>query len=63
MKTKELHQMSVEDLKILLKEEKEAYQKLLLASKISTVENPIKKRLLRRNIARLHTIIHQKSKA
>lgn len=60
MKNTEIKNLSVEDLKNKLAEDRAVYNKLKLAHRISPVENPIQIRDLRKNIARLETELTKK---
>jgi len=60
MKNAELKNLSIEDLKAQLAEAQANYTKVVLAHKISPIQNPISIRNLRRDIARLHTEITNK---
>lgn len=61
MKSKELITLSVEELKGRLAQEQETLQKLKFAQAISPVENPMQIRKIRREIARLNTVITAKA--
>ncbi|QCX52898.1 50S ribosomal protein L29 [Elizabethkingia sp. JS20170427COW] len=60
MKKAEIKNLSVEELKSLLAEAQANYTKLVLAHKISPIENPIQIRDARRNIARIQTELTNK---
>lgn len=60
MKAHELRQFSVEELKKRLAEEQENLANLRFQLSTSQLESPIKVRTVRREIARLHTIIREK---
>ena len=55
MKQEEIVQFSMEDLKDKIFETEEKYTKMKLSHAVSTLENPIQLRNLRRDIARLKT--------
>lgn len=55
MKQEEIVQFSMEDLKDKIYEIEEKYTKLKLSHEVSTLENPIQLRNMRRDIARLKT--------
>lgn len=61
MKTKDLKSLTLIELKNILFSSKNEYIKLKMKSKISTLENPIKLRIIRRDIARIKTFINQKT--
>jgi len=63
MKAHELRQFSLEELKKRLAEEQENLANLRFQLATSQLESPIKVRTVRREIARLHTIIKEKLKA
>jgi large subunit ribosomal protein L29 len=60
VKTNELREMSVEDLKAKLEELTEERFKLRFRSATESIENPMRFRAIRRDIARLHTILREK---
>jgi len=55
MKQEEIVQFSMEDLKDKIFETEEKYSKMKLSHTVSTLENPIQLRFLRRDIAKLKT--------
>ncbi len=57
MKASELHELSVDDLKARLAELTEERFRLRFRSATESVENPMRFRSLRRDIARLRTIL------
>ena len=57
MKTNELHEMSADDLKAKLTELTEERFRLRFRSATEAIENPIRFRHLRRDIARIMTIL------
>ena len=57
MKTNELHEMSADDLKAKLAELTEERFRLRFRSATEAIENPIRFRHLRRDIARIMTIL------
>lgn len=57
MKTNELHEMSADDLKAKLSELTEERFRLRFRSATESIENPIRFRHLRRDIARIMTIL------
>ena len=62
MKAHELHDLPINDLKKRLQEEEESLSNLRFQLATSQLESPIKVRSVRREIARLQTVINQKSK-
>ena len=64
MKAHELRDLSLKELEVRLKEDKEELQKLEFNHAVAgQVESPAKMKLLRREIARLHTVIKEQQKA
>jgi len=61
MKAKELREMSVEELNIKLKELKKDLFNLRFQNVTNQLENPMKISECRRNIARVQTIIREKT--
>lgn len=61
MKKLNLKELSVNDLRERLTEERSTYTKLKMNHAVSPLENPLKIRDSRRNIARLETELHQRS--
>lgn len=57
MKTTELHELSVDDLKAKLAELTEERFRLRFRSATESIENPMRFRSLRRDIARIQTIL------
>ena len=55
MKKADIKNLSKEDLQAKLAEVKADYNKMVLAHRISPIENPIKIRDMRKNIARIQT--------
>lgn len=53
--------LSVEDLKVQLEQSKQRLKKLEFAHAITPLENPMSIRSLRQDIARIQTLISQKS--
>ncbi|MDH4070974.1 MAG: 50S ribosomal protein L29 [Ignavibacteria bacterium] len=60
MKARELRELSVEELKSRLKDEEESLSNLRFQLSTSQLENPIKVRSVRRDIARIRTILTEK---
>ena len=63
MKATELRELSIEELKNRLKGEEESLSNLRFQLSTSQLENPIKVRLVRKDIARLQTVIAEKQAA
>lgn len=62
MKAYELRDLSITELKARLKDEKTSLQKLAFTKSVTgQVENPARLKEIRKEIARLHTVITQKS--
>jgi large subunit ribosomal protein L29 len=60
MKTTEIKDLTLEELKEKLGSEKEALRKLKFAHQVSAIENPMKIKDTRRMIARINTLLRQK---
>lgn len=60
MKAADIRNLSVEEIKAKLAEEKANYESLKLANAVTPVGNPIGIRQLRRTIARLNTVLNEK---
>ncbi len=60
MKASDLHAMSVDELKSKLGELTEERYRLRFRSATESIENPMRFRHLRRDIARIHTILRAK---
>ena len=60
MQANELEQMSVEDLEQKLTEVREERFRLRFRSATESIDNPMQYRVLRRNIARILTVLRQK---
>ncbi len=60
MKASELRNLSIEELKKVLKEKKESLLKLRIKKKIEGLPKPTELRDLKRDIARVQTIINEK---
>jgi large subunit ribosomal protein L29 len=60
MKAHQLRELSLEELKIRIKEEEEALQKLRFNKSVAgQVENPARFKMHRRELARLLTVVHE----
>jgi large subunit ribosomal protein L29 len=57
MKKEDIKELTNEELRLRLEEEKTLYTKMKLNHAVSPIENPMKIRAVRRGIARLHTEI------
>ncbi|MGB6084691.1 50S ribosomal protein L29 [Moheibacter sp.] len=60
MKISDIKEMSIEDIKVQIAEQKAAYAKLKVSHKVSQLENPLSIRASRKTIARLSTVLNQK---
>ena len=60
MKPTEIREMSVEDLKAKIEELTRERFNLRFRSATESIENPMRFRSLRRDIARMHTILREK---
>lgn len=60
MKVLELHNLSIEELKSRLADEQESLANLRFQLATSQLESPIRVRTVRRDIARIQTILRQK---
>jgi large subunit ribosomal protein L29 len=61
MKANELREMSVEDLRTKLEELVAERFNLRFRSATESIENPMRFRALRRDIARIKTVLHQRA--
>ncbi len=61
MKNNDLKDLSVAELKEKLLSETEALRKMKFAHQVSAIENPIRIKATRRQIARINTLLHQKA--
>jgi large subunit ribosomal protein L29 len=61
MKTTEIKDLTLEELKEKLGSEKESLRKMKFAHQVSAIENPMKIRETRRMIARINTLLRQKA--
>lgn len=57
----DLRKLSSEDLKVKLVEEMDSYQKLKMSHKVSAIEKPMDIRFKRRFIAKINTVLAEKS--
>ena len=60
MKTSEIKEMTISDIEERIENEKLALQQVELNHSVSPLDNPMKIRHARRNIARLMTVLRQK---
>jgi large subunit ribosomal protein L29 len=61
MKNNDIKDLSVDELKEKLISEKESLRKMKFAHQVSAIENPIRIKATRRMIARINTVLHQKT--
>ncbi len=61
MKKEDIKELTNEELRLRLEEEKTLYTKMKLNHAVSPIENPMKIRAVRRGIARLHTEITKRA--
>ncbi len=62
MKNNDLKDLSVEELKEKLISETDALRKMKFAHQVSAIENPIRIKATRRQIARINTLLQEKAK-
>ena len=62
MKKEDIKELSTDELRLRLKEEKDLYVKMKMNHTISPIENPMKIRITRRGIAMLHTELTKRTK-
>lgn len=62
MKAKEIRDMTTEEIQISLAEYSEALQQARYSHYVRPLENPIRIRMLRKDIARFHTELNIRSK-
>ena len=63
MKTSEIKELGLEDLKERVQQQSELYMKMKMNNKISTLENPLSVKYVRRTVARLKTELNARLKA
>ena len=63
MKKEDIRELTTDELKLRLEEEKNMYSKLKLNHAISPIENPMKIRITRRGIAMIITELTNRQKA
>ena len=61
MKTKDIRNLKSDELEAKLKEFSEELIKLRFQSATSQLKNPLQKRVLRRSIAKIKTIMHEEA--
>jgi large subunit ribosomal protein L29 len=61
MKNNDLKDLTVDELKEKLLSETESLRKMKFAHQVSAIENPIRIKATRRQIARINTLLHQKA--
>lgn len=59
MKMEEIKQLPLEELKVQLQDLKEELRNLKFQQALHQIDNPLKVRSVRRDIARLQTVIHE----
>lgn len=62
LKREDLNQLSLDDLKQRLQDDSDRLQKLRFNHAVTTLDNPLQLRFLRREVARLKTEIHAREK-
>lgn len=60
MKNSEIKELSTEEIVERIKEERAAYTRLKFSHAVSTIENPMKIRSVRKTIAQLNTELRQR---
>ncbi len=63
MKKEDILELTTDELRLRLLEEKTMYSKLILNHAISPIENPMKIRLTRRGIAMIHTELTKRQRS
>lgn len=63
MKKEDIKELTSEELRLRLQEEKESYAKIRMNHAISPMDNPMKMREVRKGIARIQTELTMRSKA
>ncbi len=59
MKMEEIKQLSLDELEIRLEDAHEEYENLRIQHSTHQLDNPLKIRMVRRDIARLKTVMHE----
>lgn len=62
MKKEDIKELTTDELRLRLAEEKTQYSKLTMNHAISPIENPLKIRVARRGIAMIHTELTRRMK-
>jgi large subunit ribosomal protein L29 len=62
MKKEDIKELTTDELKLRLQEEKAMYAKLTMNHAVSPIENPMKIRVTRRGIAMIHTELTKRSR-
>ena len=62
MKKEDIGELSTDELKLRLKEEKDLYTKMKMNHTISPIENPMKIRITRRGIATIETELSKRAR-
>ena len=63
MKKEDITELTTDELRLRLEEEKTMYSKLKLNHAISPIENPLKIRVTRRGIAMIHTELTRRQRS
>ena len=63
MKKEDIVELTTDELKLRLQEEKAMYSKLILNHSISPIENPMKIRITRRGIAMIYTELTRRQRS
>jgi large subunit ribosomal protein L29 len=63
MKKEDIRELTTDELRLRLEEEKAMYSKLKLNHAISPIENPLKIRVTRRGIAMIHTELTRRQRS
>ena len=63
MKKEDIKELTTDELRLRLEEEKAMYSKLKLNHAISPIENPMKIRITRRGIAMIHTELTRRQRS
>jgi len=59
MKMEEIKQLSLDELEIRLEDSEEEYENLRIQHSTHQLDNPLRIRMVRRDIARIKTVIHE----
>lgn len=63
MKAKDIRDFTDAEIKARLREDEEMLQKMYFNNAISEIESPAKIRSIKRNLARMRTIVHEREMA